>query len=313
MRKNTEIVKEKGEWKLKKSPFGYWSVDPMLSDADLKDLFQERYYQKEEGCYRHLYTNDEIQYMENAAVIAESVLQEYCPGKTTKGIRVLDVGCGQGYFARYFQSKAADVTTCDYTDYGIRGHNPELLPTFIQGDLVERIIQLSEREKFYELINMSQVFQFIRDPIKLLENFRTILSPRALLRISVPNDYSAFQQLLSDRGMVKNEWFFSPQHTLHYFTFISLGKLLAHAGYEVKCKMASFPIDVFILNKHSNYVENSDVGRQAHYAKVITDNFLLAQGIEKYINYYEAAAELGFGREIIMYASLNSNRIDAEN
>ena len=50
--------------------------------------------------------------------------------------------------------------------------------------------------------------------------------------------------------------------------------------------------------------KDREAGVYAHKSRVEVDNFLFSQGIEKYINYYEANAKIGFGRQIIAYVKL---------
>jgi hypothetical protein len=123
-----------------------------------------------------------------------------------------------------------------------------------------------------------------------------------MLRVVVPNDYSAFQEALLERDKTHETWFAPPEH-LHYFNFESLRELLNSLGYRLKVMMADFPIEIFLLNNHSNYAKDRDVGKEAHYSRVIASNYIFEQGIENYIKYFSACVDVDFGRQVIAYVS----------
>ena len=218
--------------------------------------------------------------------------------------RLLDIGTGEGFFAHYFYDLKWHVRTVDYSDFGIKSQNPQLLSTLEQGDMFQIIDNMLCSDKQYSLINISNVLEHVVDPIKLLEDLKSLLDKNGMLRISVPNDYSNFQKYLLKQDYVTDTWFCPPDH-LHYFSFESLSKLLNDLGYKVELMISDFPIEVFLVNQSSNYNKNRELGKNAHLARVEMDNFLFDEGIEKYINYFQASASINFGRQIIMYARKN--------
>jgi hypothetical protein len=66
---------------------------------------------------------------------------------------------------------------------------------------------------------------------------------------------------------------------------------------------ADFPIELFLANPHSNYWRDRSLGKAAHLTRVFCENYLIAEDIDAYIQYSEAAGKLGFGRELIVYAA----------
>lgn len=75
-------------------------------------------------------------------------------------------------------------------------------------------------------------------------------------------------------------------------------------GYDIELKIGEFPIEMYILNESSNYTKNKDVGKFANKARIEVDNYLFEQGIEKYINYYKSSADIGFSRQVVIFAKL---------
>jgi hypothetical protein len=120
------------------------------------------------------------------------------------------------------------------------------------------------------------------------------------VRIRVPNDYSEFQAELVRKGYTTKTWFSPPEH-LSYFNRTALLEVLRVCGYSVLSLQADFPIEMFLANPHSNYWKDRTLGKGAHLARVFVENFLISTDIDAYIRYAEAAGELGFGRELIVY------------
>lgn len=286
------------EEELIKSEYGYFSIKNMPTQKELEKYYAEKYYQEGSIQYSHKYSSDELKYFKYTAEVAQFIFEDKYNLKSNS---LLDIGAGEGFFAYSFFAKKWDVTTLDYSTYGISSHNPSLQSTLIQGDIFQSIENIVQNKIKYNLINLSNILEHVIDPIELLTNIKLLLADKSLLRISVPNDYSSFQKFLLEKKYTTNTWFCPPDH-LHYFSFKSLSSLLESLGYEVVIKMGEFPIELYLSNEVSNYTKNKDLGKFAHKSRIEVDNFLFEQGIEKYINYYKASAEIGLSRQVVMYA-----------
>ena len=284
-----------------KAPYGYYSVDPLPSIEELEEHYKKKYYQNEHSQYASSYTEEEISYFLIAPKVAEYILKN--TGNISNG-KLLDVGAGEGYFAKYFYENKWEVTTCDFSSFGMEQHNPSLLDTLIEGDIFRSLENQEKTKNKYDLINLSNVLEHVIDPVHLLQTLRKLLNDSSLLRIAVPNDYSKFQEMLLKRKLTTNTWYAPPEH-LHYFTIEPLRNLLESLDYTIQVLMADFPIELYLLNQYSNYVKHKDVGKQAHFSRVVADNFIFDQGVDKYVNYYTACAEANLGRQLIVYASKN--------
>lgn len=283
-----------------KTKNGYFSMKDLPTQAELEKHYSEQYYQDESVQYSHGYSEDEFKYFNNTAAVAYHI---YSKSFNTTNNNLLEVGAGEGFFANYFLKKTWNVTTLDYSEYGIKKHNPKLLNTLRKGDIFLSLSELVLEKEKYDFINLSNVLEHVINPVDLLEKFKLLLSNESLLRISVPNDYSNFQQFLLDNNYTSNTWLCPPEH-LHYFTFNSLTNLLESLGYEVELCMGQFPIELYLSNESSNYVKNKENGKFAHKSRIEVDNFLFENGIEKYINYYKASADIGLSRQVVIYAKL---------
>src|SRR5574344_2419870 len=143
----------------------------MPTANELSEYYEKRYFQESAGLYRNEYNQDELIYFDNKAKVAEYICQKSIGS-------LLDVGCGEGYFAKYFKEKNWDIKTLDYSNHGISNHNPELLETIINFSFeilkVEKIFSevYFENERAYILYKR---YNFIEIGKKSLNNRKIII------------------------------------------------------------------------------------------------------------------------------------------
>ncbi len=277
---------------------GYYEAEPKPSADYLSKYYKDKYFQDASGTYAPEYLPEELRYFENIAKVSLETSRHL---KLTNSL--LDLGCGEGFFTKSFHSFNWDVLCTDFSNFGIKKHNNDMLPFFLGGDLFEMVQKLQDEGKTFGLINLQNVLEHVIDPQHLLHSIKPLLSSNSALRIRVPNDYSDFQKALVEEGYAENTWFAPPEH-LSYFNNQGLTQLLAHCGYELLSLQANFPIELFLANQHSNYWKDKTLGKSAHLTRVFCENHLIEKNISDYIQYTESAAKLGFGRELIAYVKL---------
>ncbi|MBD3842496.1 MAG: methyltransferase domain-containing protein, partial [Campylobacterales bacterium] len=157
---------------VEKNSFGYYSVINMPNKEDLKYFYANKYFQNDGIRYNHTYSEDELIFMENKAKIADHILNKI-NNKTKKSI--LDVGSGEGFFAKYFFKQSNDVKTLDFSSFAIAHHNPELISTLQQGDIFNSLDDALKNQEKYDLINLSNVLDHVIDPIELLKKLKLLL------------------------------------------------------------------------------------------------------------------------------------------
>ena len=288
------------QYDLKITKWGFKSIYPMPSDELLESHYAEQYYQKNEGSYQKYYGLEELKYFEIESKVAEYLYKKYGSGSNKT---MLDVGAGEGFFSKYFVEENWEVTMCDFSDYGMRQNNPQLVESLIKGNIYQTLSNLKSASNTYNFINLKNVIEHVKDPDGLLSIIKPLLSQGGILRIEVPNDYSMFQKFLLEKNFTKETWFCPPEH-LHYFNIQSMTNFLIDLGFDICCMMTDFPIELFILNKHSNYAKERSLGKAAHMARVYANNYLYDQGIENYINYFKASANVEIGRQITTYVKV---------
>ena len=68
-----------------------------------------------------------------------------------------------------------------------------------------------------DFINLENVLEYVLELIDVLRKIQLLLKDDSVLRINVPNYYSAFQGMLLKQGVTEDAWF-APTEYSHYFT-----------------------------------------------------------------------------------------------
>jgi DNA polymerase I-like protein with 3'-5' exonuclease and polymerase domains len=85
---------------------------------------------------------------------------------------------------------------------------------------------------------------------------------------------SQLQISLKEKKFYKKDYFVRFPDHLHYFIAVSLKSLLHKSQFEFVDGIADFSIGWFISNKHSNYAVNSQLGIEAHHARVYLESYI---------------------------------------
>lgn len=159
--------------------------------------------------------------------------------------RVLDVGCGQGFFAARIATADNDVTGIDILDKPACSHS---LAEYHQLNLDHGLSQLEEVLKAhgYDRILLQDILEHLNNPGQLLEDCRPLLSDNGRLLVSVPNIANITVRLslllgyfeYTERGILDKTH-------VRFFTRSSITRLLENSGYQVvETKMTVIPIEL---------------------------------------------------------------------
>lgn len=284
------------DYQLKKNEFGFFEIDPKPSKEFLAAFYAEKYFQNDAGNYRAEYSKEELGYFKNRDVQKKIILEETF---NLSAKRILDIGCGEGFTLKNFQEFGWEVIGIDFSNFGIRNKNPELLPHFIEGDLLENMTILTSKDEKFDVIITNNLLEHVIDPSETMDKATALLAEGGVIVIQVPNDFSAYQQFLLENEYIEHPfWIAYPDH-LNYFTCESLNAFLETKDLDCKKVISDFPIDWFLINSNSNYVNNRNLGKEAHQSRITLENFLATIDPNKLINLYESLADIGMGRQII--------------
>ncbi len=156
-----------------------------------------------------------------------------CELKPTMG-HLLDIGCGDGYFADLMRARGWHVRGTDIQE-DVAWHSQQVLGVPTQHLDVE--LSLSElAEGPYDAITLWGVAQLVYKPHRLLERLRDYLVPGGIIAIGVSNARSlgatGFRRAWRGWGVPRHVSHFSPE---------ALRRLLEFTGYELAHQLYESP------------------------------------------------------------------------
>ena len=151
-----------------------------------------------------------------------------------KGIRVLDIGCGNGSLSKIAESKFQEVHGCDIALTALQEARIRGMRT-ICVDL-NTIIPLPYQDESFDAITCLEVLEHVLDPFNLLKDLHRVLRPKGQVLLTTPN-IRYFRNLckLIFEGKfphtTTDSFVWGGGH-VHYFTRKDLAFLLQKAGFE---------------------------------------------------------------------------------
>jgi SAM-dependent methyltransferase len=260
---------------------GYRHLDPLPTTTELNEFYKDRF--------------DESTPSPNFSDKMNSIIEIVgkAPGK-----RILDVGAWDGDFLDMFDS-------LEWERVGIEPSNSKKEKLQAKGirvhtELFDRI-DLSVLGTF-DVINLSFVLEHTLFPHDILKDvFEKLLKPGGIICVEVPNDFNPLQLAIINDPDIPLYWLSSPDH-INYFDVPALEKLLEKAGFKVRHKEASFPVELFVL-MGENYIGNNEVGKIIHKKRCDFEKKLERAGMNDLKRkLYESLACLNIGRSIVMLA-----------
>ena len=287
--------------RLKRHPLGYWEIANKPTSQELRQYYAEKYYQENPGTgYEFEYSSDELSCfrarLEQRWVVLKNILS---PG--INGVRMLDVGCGEGYALAFFREHGWSVKGLDFSSAGVEAKNPACKDVLVTGDIFSLLKSEVDAGQMYDVVWLQNVLEHVLDPPGLLRSLRKLVSPGGLAMVTVPNDYSITQRSALAYQHIDREFWVAPPEHLTFFDHVSLVATAKDAGWECLEMLGDFPVDWFLFHPGSNYVRDGDLGKDAHKARVQIEKLIHEQPIEDVIRFWSATAKLGFGRNITVF------------
>ncbi|MDH3251713.1 MAG: glycosyltransferase, partial [Ignavibacteria bacterium] len=158
-------------------------------------------------------------------------------------IRMLDAGCGDGYWLHRLSSiEGVEFTGIDYNPLRVERAREAAPSAHIrQGD----ILSLSTDERF-DVILLNQVIEHVEDDHGLIRAVKALLSPDGVLILGTPNEGSSLHQLRNTRlGPL-----YQTDH-VHFYTEAEMRKIISGAGFRVDSTMR----EVFCIGDDERYYQ----------------------------------------------------------
>ena len=290
------------EPELIKTKWGFYQYDPKPSDEELYNYYANKYYQEGRGSYSVSYTDEEIAYFKLKAWMVYRKSSHLVDIK--KGRKLIDIGCGEGWIMDEFNRRGISVLGLDYSRHGIEKFNPHLLPYFEQGNVYETLKEKVQIKAKFDFLILANVIEHVKDPFQLLQNIKRTMHSSSILVIVAPNDFSPLHDLLlREKKITRKFWLSYPDH-LSYFNKESMSNLLSDLDFKIHSIVADNPVDLNLLNDNSNYIEDPSKGKNIHFFRVKSDNFLGSLNSDKLLQVYEILGSMGVGRDLNYYCSI---------
>jgi len=272
---------------------GFAHVIPLPSEADLETAYRQDYYSLEKPDYIDRYREDldwwNIVY-DRRFEFLESVLP---PQRR----RLLDVGSGPGLFLLRGRDRGWNVVGIEPSEQAA-AHSGALGLDVRERFYDERIALSLD---YFDAINLGEVLEHLPQPAQMLSLIHRQLKAEGILCVIVPNDFNPFQTILW-QSLGFKPWWIAPPHHLNYFNHQSLRTLLERCGFRVIHQESTFPIDVFLL-MGDNYIGDESLGRACHHRRMAFERAVTRGGGSRLLSeLYSRLADLGLGREIVMFA-----------
>jgi SAM-dependent methyltransferase len=274
-------------------PCGFAHFWPRPGPAELAVYYRERFYEthsppdwadKEEAEQPYW----EIEYADRLAAFQEV--------RGSQAGRLLDVGCGAGWFLAHAAQRGWDVVGIEASrSMWERASRlaPVVLGTFPEVDLTE--------SGPFDAVHLKLVMEHVPDPLSFLEEVRRLMAPGGVLCVEVPNDFNPLQRAVREELGKPPWWVVYPTH-VNYFTFDSLERMLARMGFDPRLREATYPMEWFLL-QGVDYVGRDDVGRQCHGQRMALEMSLERSGLSHLRRGFRRwLAAQGVGREAVVYA-----------
>lgn len=157
-------------------------------------------------------------------------ISQWLPKCAPERPRVIDVGCGDGYFSHQLARLGAQVTGMDLSPAGLakaRSRTPE--GTFLEHDLSQ---PFPVPDGSFDAAWCSEVLEHLFAPLKTLEHIARVVRPGGLVLLTVP-----YHDRLKNVAIALFEFerHYDPTYPhIQYFTRKSLATIVERAGLRVQ-------------------------------------------------------------------------------
>lgn len=274
------------------------SVKP--TPDELGVYYKNIYFQQSKGSYQRKYSKAELHYINNCNIAIVNCVERIARSNI-RGKTFLDLGAGEGWALKTFYNAGCVVTGVDFTSFAISRFNKGLKKYFFEDDIINFVNKCISTKRKFDIVNLTNVIEHVIEPEKLLFSIKKLLSRKGIIVVTFPNDFSELHNLLLSKRLISHPfWVASPDH-ISYFNKESFSKMSKRLGFDQLLFCADFPIDLFLLNETSNYVNDRSKGKQAHLARVDFINMINKMNKNTVIDFLTSMGELGIGRNLTAF------------
>lgn len=272
---------------------GFAHIVPRPSDEELAGYYQRGFYETHSPPD---WAEKEAREQEYWQIEYRDRLEVFERLKVTSDRRLLDVGCGAGWFLAHAASRSWDGLGIEPSE--AMWKRAAKRASVVHGSLADfEPVELGR----FDAVHVKLVLEHVRDPSEFLRAIDRVVTPGAIVCIEVPNDFNPLQFAVQ-RVLDKKPWWVSFPAHLNYFSFDSLEELLRRHGFEPLERFGTYPMEWFLL-QGIDYVGRDDVGRRCHQQRMNLETNLEAAGLGDIRREFGSwLASRGIGREAVVYA-----------
>jgi 2-polyprenyl-3-methyl-5-hydroxy-6-metoxy-1,4-benzoquinol methylase len=232
--RTTRNRRDPGTWRVDRCvDCGLRFLNPQPTWAELREYYPDDYAAYDGSVDDLGRTEDEVE----EVALARGGFRHV---RVSPGMRLLDVGCGAGFFLRIARRLGAIVEGVEPSSVGAARASATGLSVF-NGNL-EQYVAAGQRRGAFDLITANHVLEHVPDPVGDLRRMRGMLAPNGTIWIAVPNGRCVFARLLRDRWHSTD----LPLHLMH-FDRKSLAEMARRAGVHVE-RMRSESLERAVLS-----------------------------------------------------------------
>lgn len=271
---------------------GFKHIIPIPDEDELREIYKHDYHVKD----KPLMLQHQLEDKEWLDATNDARLEtlERLLGSTGK---FLDVGSGNGFLLQKAMDRGWEVKGIEPSDKAAAYSRSQGIDVSCSTFDKECTGALGT----FDVVHLGDVMEHLPCPADMLELCRQVLNPGGLIAVSVPNEYTPVQKILSE-DMDFRPWWVAPPHHINYFDKDSLEGLFKKCGYTPVHSEVSFPMELFLLMGH-NYLDNPELGRECHAMRKQLELNLTRSGNRRFLDkLYDCFAETGMGRTVLVVA-----------
>ena len=290
---------------------GYYKLSPLPTAGELDDFYKKNYYEliKKGGrapeLMRQMKRGKEslrerkwlqsTLYQDIISVIRESF--------NGSRVRLLDIGCGSGEMIRYMSRNGFEAFGIEPYEKKKDFRSTRGIEIFT-GTLAEAVMGRKAWKRSFDVVTLMSVLEHVPNPDEVISQAAGFLKPgRGLICIRVPNDFNPLQ-FFAHKALKKRPWWVAVPDHLNYFSVDALSRYLSKLGFDPVYVTTDFPMELFLL-LGDDYVGRPDIGKECHRKRIMFESALDPEFRRKL---YRTFAELGIGRDVMIFAKLRKPR-----
>lgn len=267
---SSKLIKKEGEWKIVQCRnCGLVYVNPQPDEIFLKTHYQSYLPESQNEI-------DNWQTMMSGVFSKAWDLILNSNGFKSPG-RLLDVGCGHGFFLEQAKEKGWDAHGIDLSKNAVQ-YAIEKGLNVTQSTLFDK----KYKDKEFDIVTMFYVLEHVPDPIKYLHEINRILKPKGLVVLRVPHT-TPIAKLLKGVN-IPNKLYDAPSH-LFDFCPLMIKKILQKTGFtNINTRIGGATYPDCLFKRATSSISSSF----AEFLYNISPNGYLLPGVSKTTLAYKA-------------------------